>query len=249
MQRRILTLVAARGGQGRTSVAAGIALAAAARGCRTVLVDMDMGARSLDACLGCEDRVVYDLGDLLAGRRDVSGVALSITERLWLIPGVYHASPLTREGWAETLLASAADMLAAELVVADTSAVADPVTQACVACADEVLLVTACTPRALDASASFAAQLSDAGRPARLLLNRVVLTEGADIRSAIDTVGIPLIGIVPEEERMEASLASPDHSLPSGTFAAFSNIAARLAGGEIPLLAGVAAHRRAFLSV
>ncbi len=252
MQTTRVVILAARGGMGKTCAAAGIALACAARGHRTALIDLDLTARALDACLGCEDRVIYDLGDLLDGGRDVMGVAIPLADRLWLIPGAYRADMTPEASCLEDICRQITEGVHADVLVVDTASSSDPATRALAARADYVPVVSTPHPRAIGATASMAAHLPQRGiENAYLLINRLPLTRsGCDLRGMIDTTALPLLGVIPAHEDMDRRLLLSEATTVRDSLAiAFSNIAARLTGDAVPLLDGVIKDRRAYLSV
>lgn len=61
-------ITSCKGGVGKSTVTANLALALARRGKRVVAVDCDFSNRTLDLLFGCEDAVLYDLCDVIAGR-------------------------------------------------------------------------------------------------------------------------------------------------------------------------------------
>lgn len=65
---RIVLIASGKGGVGKSSLAAALAVSLAGRGLRTLLLDADIGLRSLDLMLGMQDQVLYELSDCLAGR-------------------------------------------------------------------------------------------------------------------------------------------------------------------------------------
>ena len=69
---RVLCVTSSKGGVGKSTVAANLAGALAERGEKVLLVDCDLSNRSLDMYLGCENRAVFDLGDVYRGRTDAS---------------------------------------------------------------------------------------------------------------------------------------------------------------------------------
>ena len=68
MSGQVITLCSGKGGVGKTTAAANIAVALAAEGSKVVCVDGDIGLRNLDVVLGLENRIVYDIVDVIEGR-------------------------------------------------------------------------------------------------------------------------------------------------------------------------------------
>jgi len=64
---RVILVASGKGGTGKTVFTANAGAVLAQKGHRVVLIDMDMGLRNLDLCLGLEDKVVYDVVDVLTG--------------------------------------------------------------------------------------------------------------------------------------------------------------------------------------
>lgn len=58
---KIIVVTSGKGGVGKTTTSASIAVGLAVRGYKTVVIDFDIGLRNLDLIMGCERRVVYDL--------------------------------------------------------------------------------------------------------------------------------------------------------------------------------------------
>ena len=68
MESRVLTITSGKGGVGKTTTAANISTALAMLGHRVVAVDGDIGLRNLDAVMGLESRIMYDLVDVVEGQ-------------------------------------------------------------------------------------------------------------------------------------------------------------------------------------
>jgi len=64
---KVILMASGKGGTGKTVFTANVGAILAQRGHKVVLIDMDMGLRNLDLCLGLQDRVVYDIVDVLTG--------------------------------------------------------------------------------------------------------------------------------------------------------------------------------------
>ncbi|MGD8807849.1 MAG: AAA family ATPase, partial [Chloroflexota bacterium] len=64
----VITITSGKGGVGKTTATANLAVALAMRGRKVVAVDSDIGLRNLDVVMGLENRIVYDLVDVIEGR-------------------------------------------------------------------------------------------------------------------------------------------------------------------------------------
>src|SRR3989337_4025201 len=68
MTAQIVTVTSGKGGVGKTTAVANLAVALTADGKKVVCIDGDIGLRNLDVVLGLENRIVYDLVDVVEGR-------------------------------------------------------------------------------------------------------------------------------------------------------------------------------------
>ena len=71
---KVIALVSGKGGVGKTVITANIGRELAKLGKKVLLIDMDTGLRNLDIILGVEDRIVYDITDVLNGAAELSAV-------------------------------------------------------------------------------------------------------------------------------------------------------------------------------
>jgi len=62
-----IVVTSGKGGVGKTTTSANIGTALALEGRKVCLVDTDIGLRNLDVLLGLENRIVYDLVDVIEG--------------------------------------------------------------------------------------------------------------------------------------------------------------------------------------
>lgn len=65
---RKIVITSGKGGVGKTTVTANLGAALAAKGFRVVLMDVDIGLNNLDVVMGIENKVVYDIIDVIEGR-------------------------------------------------------------------------------------------------------------------------------------------------------------------------------------
>ncbi|MBI2397248.1 MAG: septum site-determining protein MinD [Xanthomonadales bacterium] len=63
----IIVVTSGKGGVGKTTTSASVAVGLARRGKRVVVIDFDVGLRNLDLIMGCERRVVYDFVNVIQG--------------------------------------------------------------------------------------------------------------------------------------------------------------------------------------
>ena len=68
MTAQVITVSSGKGGVGKTTTVANIAVALAADQVKVVCLDGDIGLRNLDVIMGLENRIVYDIVDVIEGR-------------------------------------------------------------------------------------------------------------------------------------------------------------------------------------
>ena len=228
---QVITVASGKGGVGKSTVTAGLCASLAHAGKRVLAIDADAGLRGLDLLLGLEDEAVYDLSDVLGGRKRLSD-AMIRHEGLGAL--FFLAAPLTPEDPCITAQALKTLFLhtgnAFDYIVIDSPSGLGALQSALAAAADRVLLVTTPDPSAVRAAARASQAL---GGEQGLIINRIEPKLIRDkilphIDSVIDTVAVRLIGLIPEDR---------DAVRGKGEAAgiAMQNIALRLAGEHRPL--------------
>ena len=88
MSGQVIVVTSGKGGVGKTTVVANIGTGLAAAGHRTALVDADIGLRNLDLIMGLENRIVYDIVDVVEGRCELKKALIrdKRVEGLCLLP-------------------------------------------------------------------------------------------------------------------------------------------------------------------
>ncbi|MEG2709441.1 MAG: septum site-determining protein MinD [Clostridia bacterium] len=242
---RIMVVTSGKGGVGKSTVTASLGASFAKAGRRTLLIDMDMGLRSLDVMLGLEDKVVYDLADVADGMCRIKQALLQhgTMENLFLLAAAQQrgSDALSTRDCEKVL-----DMLRDRFdeILIDCPAGAGRGFRNAVTGADGAILVETPDVIALRDAQRMVGLIRrmDIARP-QLILNRVLPRHIAkdaplDPRLYAERLGIPLLGIVPEDEDVPLSCAKGEPAAlgasPSGK--ALERVARRLMGEDVPLV-------------
>ncbi len=251
-----------KGGVGKSTVTANLALALCRRGRRVLAVDCDFSNRTLDLLFGCEDRVLYDLCDVIAGRAAVADAILADAraDGLFLLPAPFlgedEPSALLDDAFTAKfgeVIAAAAAHTQADFVLIDTPGSAEALLTLAAQSADMALIVAGHHPAAIRGAEKTGLLLDSRGVPGqKLVVNRFDIDAVIDgrrpgINAIIDMTRTPIIGVVPEDRALElgqesgklyTEVASP------ATARALANLAARLCGESVPLFAGLRRRQR-----
>ena len=246
MGAKVITVTSGKGGVGKTTTTANIGVSLARLNKRVVVIDADIGLRNLDVVMGLENRIVYDLVDVVEGRSKLRQAMIKHKQfpDLYLIPAAQ-----TRDKTA----VSPSDMITIcnklreefDFVLIDSPAGIERGFRNAIAPADEVLIVTNPEVSAVrDADRIIGLIEAENKGPARLILNRVKMEmiKRGDMLSAedvTDILAISIIGIVPEDENViPASNSGVPVTLNENSRAgvAFRNIARRLNGEKVDFM-------------
>ena len=246
MGAQVVTITSGKGGVGKTTAVANLAVALAADGARVVCIDGDIGLRNLDVVMGLENRIVYDVVDVIEGRCRLRQAMIRDKRlpELYLIPAAQ-----TRDKSAVTPsdMVRLCNELRGEVdwVLIDSPAGIERGFKNSIAAADRVMVITNPEVSAVrDADRVIGIlEAEEKGTPA-LILNRLnpVMVRQHDMLSAedvLDLLAIKLIGIVPEDESVivgtnRGNPVALDPKSRAGQ--AFRNIARRLSGDDVPFL-------------
>lgn len=243
---KALLIASGKGGTGKTSLSAGLGAAFAAQGLNTLLIDADIGNRSLDIVLGMSDCSLFSFADVCAGRISLSS-ACAENSRLANLK-------LLTAPTSDNLSCASPEQI--KSFIFDAKNIFDRIIIDCAAgFGKEIELFAPLCNFGIIISTRDGTALRGAEKMASYLINSCGLDNTAlvinrvrsgissrffikNIDDAIDSVSIPLIGIIPEDsdvyknaERGQIILSHKKNH--AGL--AYYNISKRISGEYIPL--------------
>jgi len=239
----ITMVTSGKGGAGKSTSAACLSAALAGLGKKVLLIELDMGLRGLDILLQVQNKVIYDIMDLFAGRCDTEQAVIPVE----FIPGLFLLSasvnPETSFSNEDFSRLCQSFSLGYDHILIDTPAGLGKGFLSAAEAADAALLVVTPDPVCVRDAAFVSVMLEKAGMAKqRLLINRVSSDFAKnkvvpDLDSVIDLVGVQLIGVIPESRHIYG-LCLRGGLLPSDSSAAkaFRATALRLCGQEADLV-------------
>ena len=249
MKTQVITITSGKGGVGKTTITANLASALAMQGKKVVAIDADIGLRNLDVVMGLENRIVYDLVDVVEGRCRLRQAMIKDKRQpdLYLIPAAQTRDKMAVSPSDMILVCDQLREEGLDFIIIDSPAGIERGFRNAIAPADKVIVVTNPEISAIrDADRIIGIVEAEEKGPAQLVVNRikpsmVARGEMLSIDDVIDILAIDLIGVIPEDESV---LISSNQGTPLATRGlngasagqAFRNIAQRINGEDVQLL-------------
>lgn len=240
-----IVFASGKGGTGKSSVAGGVASCLAALGRTVLCIDADTGLRNLDVILGMSDIINMNFVDVIMGRCNIVSAAAAhpVIKNLYLLTSPSEGSPDDYTGEQMEALVKLAKRLY-DYVIIDAPAGVDRGFRLACAYADRAVIVSTCDLTSLRDAEKAERRLEALGIETReLIVNRVskrlLHNLESTIDDAMDEVGLPLLGVVPEDEYV---MLAAYKQVPlimcrkKGAAVAFLNIAKRIMGESAPLM-------------
>jgi septum site-determining protein MinD len=246
MTGKVVTVTSGKGGVGKTTATANLAAALAGLGHRVVCIDADIGLRNLDVVLGLENRIVYDLVDVVEGRCRLRQAMIRDKRlpELYLIPA---AQTRDKSSVSPSDMVRLADDLRPDYdwILVDSPAGIERGFRNAVAPANVVVVVTNPEVSAVrDADRIIGLIEAEEKGPAQLVVNRIKpeMVRRGDmlaVEDVLELLAVDLLGMVPDDEMVltGSNRGSPVALDPkSRAGQAFRNIARRLRGEQVPFM-------------
>lgn len=242
----VVVITSGKGGVGKTTTSANVGTALALKGKKVVLVDTDIGLRNLDIVLGLENRIVYDIVDVVEERCRMNQAMIKDKrfEGLYLIPA---AQTRDKNSVNPEQMKKLCDELKKEFdyVIIDCPAGIEQGFKNAIAGADRAIIVTTPEVAAVrDADRIIGLLEANDIHNIRLIVNRIRIgmVKKGDMMNLDDIseiLAISLIGVVPDDEDIITSTNRGEPIVTvekSKSGMAYRNIAGRIEGEDIPLL-------------
>jgi len=249
---RIIVVTSGKGGVGKTTTSAAIAMGLAKAGHKTAVIDFDVGLRNLDLILGCERRVVYDFINVINGEASLNQALIrdKNCNLLYILPAsqTRDKDALTEEGVGRVLDELSKDF---EYIVCDSPAGIEKGANLALYFADDAFVVTNPEVSSVRDSDRMLGILSSKSRRAErnedpikeyLLLtrydaDRVKSGEMLSLEDVQEILSLELLGIIPESKSV---LSASNAGIPvildekSEAGQAYADVVARYLGEKRP---------------
>lgn len=238
-----IVITSGKGGTGKTSTAGGVASCLAAMGNRVLCLDCDVGLRNLDLILGLTDQALMDFTDVIEGRCSLEKAAVEHpdVENLFLLTAPVTLPEGINEAGMSRLMREIRSQF--DYCIIDCPAGVGAGFQLATCAADRAILVSNADFAALRDGQAAVQRLKKLNIPLHLVVNRLrpklLRKLKLNVDDAMDSTGLPLIGIVPEDERVPLSAAWGVPLITTtrrGAALAYYHIAQRITGQRVPLM-------------
>lgn len=249
----IIVITSGKGGVGKTTTSASVAVGLAQRGHKVAVIDFDVGLRNLDLIMGCERRVVYDFVNVIAGEANLKQALIKDKrfDNLYVLAAsqTRDKDALTEEGVEKVLNELKEDGF--DYIICDSPAGIEKGAALAMHFADKALIVVnpevssvRDSDRILGLLASKTQKANEGEQiPSSLLLTRynperVASGDMLSVADVEEILGLSVIGVVPESQSV---LASSNSGVPvildteADAGQAYDDAIARILGEERPM--------------
>ena len=241
----VIVITSGKGGVGKTTSSANIGTGLAKLNKKVVLIDTDIGLRNLDVVLGLENRIVYNLVDVIEGNCKIKQALIRDKryETLFLLPA---AQTKDKTSVTPEQMKKLTDELKQDYdyIILDCPAGIEQGFKNAIAGADRALVVTTPEVSAVrDADRIIGLLEANEIKKTHLIVNRLRpdMVKRGDMMSSVDVIdilAIELIGQVPDDESIVVATNNGEPLVGDNSLAgqAYMNICRRITGEQVPFL-------------
>ena len=243
----VIVVTSGKGGVGKTTTSANIGCGLALEGKKVVLVDSDIGLRNLDVVMGLENRIVYDLVDVIEGTCRLKQALIKDKRYpgLFLLPAAQTRDKNAVSPEQMKKLCQNIKDMGFEYIIIDWPAGIEQGFKNAVAGADRAVVVTTPEVSAVrDADRIIGLLEANGISNPGLIVNRlrVDMVKRGDMMSVDDVkeiLSVDVLGVVPDDEDVVITTNKGDPAVTeenSRAGRAYRNITLRLMGEEVPFM-------------
>lgn len=246
----IITITSGKGGVGKSTAVGNIAVGLANRDKKVVAIDFDIGLRNLDMILGLENRIVYDVIDVMEGKCNLNQALINDkkAKNLFFLPASQSKDKtILDKDKVKNLLEELRKKF--DFVLIDSPAGIESGFEHAIFCADRALIVVnpeVSSVRDADRVIGIIDAKSERAKAGKevqkhLIINRIKYDlvkkgEMLDKESVLNIVAIPLIGLISEDEKVVSATNKGEpviYNKNSKSARAYNNICERILGKEV----------------
>ena len=243
----VIVVTSGKGGVGKTTTSANIGCGLALEGKKVVLVDSDIGLRNLDVVMGLENRIVYDLVDVIEGTCRLKQALIKDKRYpgLFLLPAAQTRDKNAVSPEQMKKLCQNIKDMGFEYIIIDCPAGIEQGFKNAVAGADRAVVVTTPEVSAVrDADRIIGLLEANGISTPGLIVNRlrVDMVKRGDMMSVDDVkeiLSVDVLGVVPDDEDVVITTNKGEPAVTeenSRAGRAYRNITLRLMGEEVPFM-------------
>ena len=241
----VMVITSGKGGVGKTTTTANIGTGLALLGYSVVLIDTDIGLRNLDVVMGLENRIIYNLVDVVEGncRMKQALIRDKRCQNLYLLPSAQTRDKSSvNPGQMRKLVEDLREEF--DYILLDCPAGIEQGFQNAIAGADRALVVTTPEVSAIrDADRIIGLLEASQMQEIDLIVNRVRMDmvrrgDMMSVADVADILAVNVIGAVPDDEDVVISANQGEPLVDTDTVAgqAYLNICKRITGESVPFL-------------